>query len=232
MVRAAEPGAAEPAEPAAGGGPPRRSAGLVEAVYSAIFARLMSLRIAPGDRLTIDALARELGVSPTPVREALSRMESEGLIHKTHLVGYRAAAQLTAPQFEDLYDLRLLLEPYLAARAAQSVTPAQLAALRGLMAEMAGEGAALDYGRFAQLDKRFHDEIARAAGNAIAVEALARLHTHVHLFRLMSNATVAGEALKEHAAIIEAFERRDPAAAAEVMRAHIEKSRARLMPTL
>lgn len=211
---------------------PSRPAGLVDTVYSAIFARLTLLRIAPGDRLTIDALARELGVSPTPVREALSRMESEGLIHKTHLVGYRAAAQLTARQFEDLYDLRLLLEPHLAAKAAEAVTPAQLAALRELLAEMAGQGEAVDYGRFAQLDKRFHDEVARAAGNEIAAEALARLHTHVHLFRLMSNAAVADEALKEHAAVIDALERRDPADAAGAMRAHIENARARLMAAL
>jgi DNA-binding GntR family transcriptional regulator len=217
---------------AQGAQPLRRPVGLSEEVYNAIFARLMSLQIAPGDRLTIDALARDLGVSPTPVREALSRLESEGLIHKTHLVGHRAASQLTRKQFEDLYDLRLLLEPYIAAKAAAAVTPDQLATLRALAAEMAGEGEALDYGRFAQLDKLFHDEVARAAGNEIVEEALSRLHTHVHLFRLMSNATVTGEALKEHAAIIDAFERHDAAAAAAVMRAHIEKSRTRFLATL
>ena len=212
--------------------PLRRPVGLSEEVYNAIFARLMSLQIAPGDRITSDALARDLCVSHTPVREALGRLESEGLIHKTHLVGYRAASQLTRKQFEDLYDLRLLLEPYIAAKAAQNMTPAHLDTLTRLAAEMSGEGGALAYGRFAQLDKQFHDEIARAAANEIVEEALSRLHTHVHLFRLMYNATVTGEALKEHAAIIDAFERGDAAAAADVMRAHVEKSRARFLATL
>jgi DNA-binding GntR family transcriptional regulator len=214
------------------GQPLRRPVGLGEEVYNAIFGRLMSLQIAPGERLSIDALARDLGVSPTPVREAMSRLESEGLVHKTHLVGYRASSQLTRKQFEDLYDLRLLLEPYIAAKAAENISSDQLATLRGLMVEMAGEERALDYGRFAQLDKLFHDEIARAAGNEIVEEALSRLHTHVHLFRLMSDTRVTGEALVEHAALIDAFERGDAGAAADLMRGHIEKSRRRLMATL
>jgi DNA-binding GntR family transcriptional regulator len=112
------------------------------------------------------------------------------------------------------------------------MTNLQLASLKALAHEMDGEGSAapLAYARFAQLDKQFHDEIARAAANELVEEALSRLHTHVHLFRLMYHATVTGEAVKEHAAIIEAFERRDPDAA--VMRDHIRRSRDRFLSTL
>lgn len=206
----------------------RRPVGLGEEVYNVLFAQIMSLQIAPGSRITIDALARELGVSPTPVREALGRLEGEGLIHRTHLVGYRAAPQLSRRQFDDLYDLRLMLEPYAAAKAAENISEAALAELSALSTGMAdGEGGALAYGRFAQLDQRFHDEIARAGGNELVEEALARLHTHVHLFRLMYHSNVTRGALKEHAAIVAAFQDRDGPRAAKLMRAHIERSRAR-----
>jgi DNA-binding GntR family transcriptional regulator len=210
------------------GKPLRRPMSLGDEVYNALFSRIMLLQIAPGARINIDVVARELGVSQTPVREALGRLESQGLINKTHLVGYRAAPQLSNKQFQDLHDLRLLLEPYAAAKAAENISDEDLAALVALGREMTEEeGDVLAYGRFAQFDKRFHDEIARAGGNTLVEEALARLHTHAHLFRLLYHATVTREALKEHAEILAAFERRDGAAAAAAMRVHIEKSHAR-----
>jgi DNA-binding GntR family transcriptional regulator len=79
-------------------------------IYDLLFGQLMSLRLPPGSRITVDNLARELGVSQTPIREALGRLEMEGLVIKTHLVGYSAAPQLNRQQFEELYELRLLLE--------------------------------------------------------------------------------------------------------------------------
>lgn len=216
-------------EAAAAVSPIRRPVGLGEEVYAVLFSQLMSLQIEPGARLTIDALARELGVSPTPVREALGRLEGEGLIQRTHLVGYRAAPQLSRRQFDELYELRLLLEPQAAARAAETISDAALAELAALGRQMTAgeEGGALAYGRFAQLDKLFHDQIAHAGGNSLVEDALARLHTHVHLFRLMYAANVTRGALAEHAAILAALERRDGPAAARAMRLHIERSRAR-----
>ena len=94
-----------------------RHHGLAEEAYDAIFARLMALRITPGSRITVDNLARELNVSQTPIREALGRLEGEGLVIKTHLIGYSAAQQISRHRFDELYDLRLLLEPEAAARA-------------------------------------------------------------------------------------------------------------------
>src|SRR5262249_59438436 len=91
------------------GMPIQRHRGLADDVYGAIFNKLMSLEIAPGARITVDGLVRELEVSHTPIREALGRLEGEGLVVKTHLVGYSAAPQITRRHFDELYDLRLLL---------------------------------------------------------------------------------------------------------------------------
>jgi DNA-binding GntR family transcriptional regulator len=82
----------------------------------------MDHRIIPGERVTIDILARELGVSPTPIREALARLGSDGLVRKRAMAGYRATPLLTRAEFEELFELRLLLECPAAARASARVT--------------------------------------------------------------------------------------------------------------
>ena len=202
-------------------------------IYDAIYERLMSLEIAPGARIPIDALARELGISQTPVREALTRLEREGLVRKLHLVGYSAAPQLTRGQFDDLYDFRLMLEPEGARRAARAMTPDSLAAIVAGARDMEQGGAPVDrnsrYSRFARADGQFHDAILRLAGNEVTRHAIADRHFHLHMFRLMFHVRVTAEALKEHEAILAAFEAGDPDAAAEAMRVHIERSRDRLL---
>ena len=106
-----------------------RPTSVVEGVYDSIYHRLMSLDIAPGARIPIDVLARDLGVSQTPIREALSRLEREGLVRKEHLVGYSAAPQWTRKQFEDLYAFRLLVEPEATRLAVVNMTPEALSEL-------------------------------------------------------------------------------------------------------
>ncbi|MGY5036823.1 GntR family transcriptional regulator [Streptomyces sp. 900116325] len=83
----------------------------------------MSLRIDPGSRVTIDVLARELGVSQTPIRDTLSRMEAEGLVVRVPNAGYRFTPQITRHRFEDMLELRLLLEPAAARRSAERASP-------------------------------------------------------------------------------------------------------------
>lgn len=218
------------AVPSAVAGLLRRPARLGDEVHSAIFARIMSLDIAPGARISVDAMARQLGVSQTPIREALARLESEGLVVKTHLIGYSAAPQLSAKQFTDLYELRLLLEPF-AARKCAEIMPdeviGQLAALCAEMEELSHREGLDAYAQFAQLDMAFHDQIAVSAGNALVVEALSRLHTHVHLFRLLFHVRVTRSAIEEHQKLLAAISARDQAGAEAAMREHIEHSRSR-----
>jgi DNA-binding GntR family transcriptional regulator len=211
-----------------------RPVSVVEGVYDRIYQRLMSLVVAPGARLPIDVIARELNTSQTPVREALSRLEREGLVRKAHLIGYSAAPQLTLKQFDDLYQFRLALEPLAARHATDNMTGEQLAALERAASEMANSPPSLDrksrYSRFAQADAQFHDAILRVAGNEVVRHALSGQHIHLHLFRLMFHARVTEEALDEHAAIMAAFGMRDVDAAEGAMRRHIMRSYDRLRP--
>lgn len=210
-----------------------RHHGLAEEAYEAIFAQLMALRIAPGSRITVDNLARELNVSQTPIREALGRLEGEGLVIKTHLIGYSAAAQITRRRFDELYDLRLLLEPAAAQRAARTMDASRLAILKevaGVMSRRQGGDERVRYSAFARQDAIFHDRILEFAGNELIRKTLANQHTHFHIFRLMFHSRVTEEALDEHEALLAAFAAGDSKGAKRAMSDHIERSRDRLLP--
>lgn len=200
---------------------------LTDSVYEAVKAMVMDHVIQPGARVGIDALSRSLGVSPTPVREVLARLESDGLVVKRSLSGYRATALLDRRGVKELFEMRLLLEPRAAALAAEQVGEADLDRIEALVEEMQGLPDKGDsyavYGRFAVLDQRFHDALAVASGRTMLAAAVERLHTHLHLFRLSpvagGSATVA-----EHGRILRAVLRRHPERASEAMREHLELS--------
>lgn len=218
------------AVPSAVAGLLRRPARLGDEIHAAIFERIMSLEIAPGERISVDALSRQLGVSQTPVREALTRLETEGLVRKTPLVGYSAAPRLSAAEMADLYEMRLQLEPFAARKCALAMPEAVIDQLHALCVDMAAlsdrEGLSA-YAQFAQLDMAFHDQIAVSAGNAMMADALRRLHSHVHLFRLLVEARVPPRASAEHDGLIVAIRARDGDAAEAAMRHHVEHSRRR-----
>src|SRR5690554_4851607 len=215
------------------GGTSLRPPSVVDGVYDSIYERLMSLEIAPGARMPIDVIARDLDVSQTPVREALSRLEREGLVHKAHLIGYSAAPQLGRKQFEDLFNFRLLVEPEGARLAALNMTPEALNHIEEIAADMAHGDTPVDrtsrYSRFARTDAHFHDEILRIAGNEVIRSTLFNKHVHLHLFRLLFHSRVTQEALEEHENLLAAFRARNAVAAETAMRVHIERSRDRLM---
>lgn len=210
----------------------QRYKGLADDVYGAIFNKLMSLEIAPGARITVDGLVRELEVSHTPIREALGRLEGEGLVVKTHLVGYSATPQITRRHFDELYELRLLLEPDAARRAASRIEEKSMRKLTETSEQMRRLDSSRErrkYAAFARLDADLHDQILEIAGNELIRDTLEHLHTHFHIFRLMFNTRVTEEALNEHESLLVALSSGDEDGAEQAMRAHIERSRERLL---
>ncbi|MCX5141589.1 MULTISPECIES: GntR family transcriptional regulator [unclassified Streptomyces] len=206
--------------------PPRQV--LADTVYEAIKAMVMDHEIAPEARVGIDALARTLAVSPTPVREALARLESDGLVVKRSQAGYRATALLTSQGLEELFDMRLLLEPEAAALAARHADEARLDRLEQLQESMrslpgSGDRYAV-YREFAALDQRFHETVAEAAGRPLLCDAVERLHSHLHIFRLSSIPGAGEPTHAEHDRIVRAILRRSPERAAEAMTDHLRSS--------
>ena len=210
----------------------KRESGFVEDAYSRIREDIMSLKIPPNTRISVDSLARELGVSQTPIREALSMLEAHGLVTKQRFIGYCTAATLNRKQFEELFEIRLLIEPYAARQAAERMTDKALIDVCGLALQMNPDQAAQSralYDQFADQDAEFHEQIARGSGNNLIAESLSRLHIHLHIFRLRFHREVTNEAVVEHTQVTRALQQRNPAKAEAAMRAHIEKSYQRLV---
>lgn len=198
-----------------------RPSGLAEEVYRRIRADIMSLKLPPETRVSVDSLARELGVSQTPIREALSMLEANGLVSKRHFAGYATSPRMDRAQLDELFEFRLLIEPHAARKAAEMMSDADMALLTS------GESAP-SHDAFADMDTEFHRLIAQGAQNHLIADSLGRLHIHVHIFRSCFRSEIAEEAVDEHAAIIAAIRARDGAAACAAMKRHIERSYGRL----
>ena len=205
----------------------RRSV-LSDDVLDAVKSLIMEHRLAPEARVTIDALARELGVSPTPVREALARLESEGLVRKRPLAGYTVSPLLTRAEFADMFDMRLLLECAAARWAAERATGDQRADLVTEAARTIAGGDGHEWhAAFTALDARLHDLVAQASASPLLHDSITRLHAHLHLHRLHFPTTRLGTSAAEHRRIVTAVAAGDPDAAGSAMRQHLEAARDR-----
>jgi DNA-binding GntR family transcriptional regulator len=211
---------------------------LSDTVYEAVKERIMNLTIPPDVRINMDELARELGVSNTPLREALSRLETEGLVTRKQLHGYRTTGLLGERELRELYFVRLLLEPAAAREAALHAEPhaleASLGKALGQMMELAHlpklDRGYHTYRAFAEADARFHQAIALASGNQLVASMLTALHAHGHAYRLYFRAGMAPETVNEHLQILDALLDQNPDVAASSMQAHLEASRDRFLP--
>lgn len=218
--------------------PARRA--LVDDVYDAVLALLMDRVIEPGSKASIDGIARELDVSPTPVREALTRLEAEGLVAKRALKGYVAAPLLDRDGLQALYDMRRLLEPEAARRATTRIGPEAIEELAESVAELHAAGDAShdgqdrfrDYRRFINEDLRFHHRIAVESGNPLLADAIVRLRSHMHLYRLNFQHDFADDTTHEHEAVLEGLRKGDPERAASAMLDHIDQSYRRMAEVL
>nr|WP_281400965.1 GntR family transcriptional regulator [Amycolatopsis umgeniensis] len=205
---------------------------MADGVYERLRALIMNHGIAPGDRVNIDEIARELDVSGTPVREALARLESEGLVSRLPLRGYRVTELLTARELTDLYELRLLLEPVSAAKAAARMTTKAAQELRAELRTCPTAPVGDSYETYRALtshDDRLHTRILRLAGNTAVEQAFARTHCHLHVFRLSYDRPFGVQTIEEHRAIVVALIAADPEAASAAMVHHLETARDRLL---
>jgi DNA-binding GntR family transcriptional regulator len=209
----------------------RRST-LGDDVYESLKALVLEHTLAPGDRVNIDALARDLDVSPTPIREALARLESDGLVRKRPLAGYTVSPLLTRAEFTDMFDMRLLLEST-AARWAAERPDADLRKAITAEADTKIESGDGDpdgrrwHSAFTALDARFHDLIAEAAGSPLLRDGINRLHAHLHLHRRYFPYAQTGTTREEHQRIAAAIRAAEPDEAEAAMRQHLTRARER-----
>lgn len=210
---------------------------LGDSVYEVIKGLVIDQQVEPGSRMNIDSLARQLSVSQTPIREGLARLEADGLVIREPLRGYSVAPLLDASSFDQLYDMRLLLEPEATRMAARNIKEEHFRALDKAAAAMRkatlGE-TYKEFSAFSTQDAVFHQTVATAAGNSFLLDAIVRLRSHLQLSRLYFYRGIpdADEAMPEHEKLIALLRSGSAEAAASLMVHHITRSRARLVEIL
>lgn len=190
-------------------------------IYKEIRRSIIMQHLRPGERLSVEDLARQYGTSITPVREALQMLDQEGLVTIKPRSGY-FVTRLTLKQLRDLLELRGILELASVERAAQRITPEQLTRLERVHAGYTGDDEE-SYDRYTDENREFHYLIAEAAGN----EELANLLRHIHerLARYMVMRRGGQSQLHTHARILDALRRHDVAAARQAMWEEITETR-------
>ena len=201
-----------------------------ERTYEILRDRIHTGVYAPNARLNIDALARELGVSPIPVREALRRLEAQGWVRFKPNAG-AIVSPLDATSWDQTMVALAVLEGAATAEAQRHLRASDFTRLRRLAADMQGEQ---DPVRFGRLNRRLHEVIVARCGNAWLLDLLRQTHDRLDLVRSTMFAYLperAAEAAREHARLIELLDGRDPAELERYARWHklqtVEAYRAR-----
>ena len=195
---------------------------LSEKVYRSLRDGIAEGKYRTGDCLVEMKIAEELGVSRTPVREALKQLELEDLV-SSHPNRGVVVKSFTSEDLQDVSTIRHLLEGQAAFWAAQRVSDEQLKELREVVELMEFYTAKNDIAHLVALDTRFHELIYEASGSRTIRHILASLHHNIRKAR-QSSLTLpdrAPNSLAEHLSIYHAIEQRDAQAAKEFMEAHV-----------
>lgn len=195
--------------------------------YERLVADIRAGMLKPGDRLTETELAQRLGISRTPVREAIRQLESDGLVAHVPRVG-TVVRTLDYAEITELYEMRAVLESTAARFAARAASDVELAELEAINAEMA---AASDARTLSEANQQFHAVLLNAARNRFLVKSVEAVQKTLLILgpSTMEEGSRAVEAIAEHGRLLDALRAHDCDTSEAIMRAHIEAAhRARL----
>lgn len=192
-----------------------------EAAYAKLLAAIRGGDFAPGDRLRETDVAERLDLSRTPVREALRRLEADGIVEHRPRLG-AVIRQLNPGELVELYEMRTVLERTAAEMAAQHAHPAELVALRDVNAALADSPP----DRAAALNQDFHRGLYHATRNRFLLDSARALNNALILMgpSTLDDAARLAVVVDQHAAILDAVEAKDAAAAGDAAAAHLQTS--------
>lgn len=193
-----------------------------EAVYLTLREAIGAGKLHPGDALTEPAIAEALGISRTPIREALLRLETEALVERGF--GRRlVVSDITPEEILDVYAVREVLNGLAARLAAENAATGDLVRLRRLHRELRWAFEGGDSTRMAQLNFEFHDAICAASRNGFLLTLLRKAHETHHRYpgTTFSNPERAEESVDEHEQMLDAIENGDGDRAAALAQEHI-----------
>lgn len=197
---------------------------LTDSVHDRILELIMDGTLAPGAPLRVVPLAEQLGVSQTPVREALGRLAGSSLIERAPMRGYTVAPLLDAEETAALMRARVVLECEIAVEALRDETlPDRLTENIARTRSVTVGATYEEYREYLDLSAQFHALIADASGNRFLSDALDALPVHVQRFRLFGPDGVddVQESVDEHQAIRDALASGEPDAARRAMERHV-----------
>lgn len=199
-----------------------RGPSITDLVADEIYRRIVELELPPGSRLSEQEVARQMGISRQPVRDAFYRLSQIGLLH---IQPQRAT---TVPRISETAVLqarfvRTALEMETVRAAARAATDDQIAELEALLAKQRAAVAADDRIGFHALDDAYHHRICGIAGNGFAWNLIRDNKAHMDRVRFLSLSFGAQSALEDHLRILQALRARDPDRAAREMRAHLAR---------
>jgi DNA-binding GntR family transcriptional regulator len=215
---------------------PARKPSLVEDAYNALKQAIRENAFAPGYQGSEQEIASQLGMSRTPVHEAIIRLQEEGLVRVLARRGVLVCA-ISPDDMREIYDVIIALESATAELLAEKPAAERGAVVKELESVNADMQAALDaddLNAWAKLDERFHQLLVERSGNGRLARMFHTIMDQSHRARMMTLRLrpTPTESISEHRGIVEAIERGDGASARDRARAHRIAARDRLLPLL
>ena len=209
-----------------------KTVSLADQVFDRLEGDILSGVYKRGEILTELKLCEALGVSRTPVREAMKRLEQEHIIEDCGK-GMRVLS-ITAEDAACIYEIRSRVEGLAAAACAKNISAEDLKAMHDLVDLQAFYAERGDSDRVKSLDSDFHEMIYRCSGSAVLYDTLTPLHKKVQKFRkaAVEQRSRAEVSVAEHRAVYDAIASRNEAEAERVMNAHVASARDRLVKSL
>lgn len=187
--------------------------------YETVRGMILSGQLAPGASIDQQALAAQLGISTTPLREALRRLEAEGYVLGQDHKEMRVAPPISFAAVERVYAVRLLLDPFAARLACEVATDAQIRSVRSLLPPPSGPSR-LEY---LARNREFHRAIYSASDNPVLTRVLENLWDQCDRYRvgLLENLRMGEQARSEHSQMCDLLAQRDGAGLATLMYDHL-----------
>ena len=198
--------------------------------YETIKRKILDVEVSAGDQLRIEFLAEQLGTSRTPIREALLKLESEGLVRAASRVGFFVQG-ITKKDLQELFELREILESYAAEKAAVSIDVKDIEKLEGYQTRARKAVTAGDRTEFMNMEIEIHSLILREAGNIRLIQMIDSIKDLIHRERVLSlqSSENIDESFNEHQQIVNAISRKDAKLAGRAMRSHILAVKKRML---
>jgi len=206
---------------------------LNQIVYERLRSEILEGKLPPGTRIKQEELTQRLGVSRTPVRESIHRLEMEGLVEFQRRNSV-LVSRISRNRIEEAFELRALLEDYAAEKAADKITEDDIKKLRKLIAEMDACHSRQQVERLLSKNDEFHRFICSRAGNEFLMEMLEQIWTDIKRLRINYLITPEGhqEATREHEDLVDAIESHDKKQIRQIVQKHLESSRKGILATL